>query len=105
MGPPAWLVSFGLKVGGWAVRTIDRRLAIRVDVDGEALGRDHPDEWLYVIRVFNGTNDPERIHTMQLTFSGGAPPLTVPVPDDAVIDRTHNFETRFEEFIVNRVVR
>ncbi len=101
MAPPTWLASYGLKVAGWAVRNLDRRLAIRVDVDGEEIGGDNPDEWLYVIRIFNGTNDAERIHDLQFTFSGGAPPLTLRVPNDAVVDRTHNFETKFEEFIVS----
>jgi hypothetical protein len=100
MAPPGWLVTQGLKVAGWAVRTLDRRLAIRIEVTGEEIPDGH-EEWLYVIRIFNGTNDPERIHTMQLTFSGGASPLTVPIPDDAMVDRTHNFETKYEEFIVS----
>lgn len=101
MAPPAWLASPALRFAGWAVRTLDRRLAIRVDVDGEEIGQPPEDEWLYVIRIFNGTNDSERILTLQLTFSGGAPPLSVRVPDDAVIDRTHNFETKYDEFIVS----
>jgi hypothetical protein len=101
MALPTWLASPALKFAGWGVRTLDRRLAIRVDVDGEEIGELPEDEWLYVIRIFNGTNDPERILTLQLTFSGGAPPLPVPVPDDAVIDRTHNFETKYDEFIVS----
>jgi hypothetical protein len=61
MAPPTWLASPALKFAGWAVRTLDRRLAIRVDVDGEEVGEPPEDEWLYVIRIFNGTNDPERI--------------------------------------------
>ena len=100
MAPPTWLATFGLKVAGWAVRNLDRRLAIRVEVDGEQIPGGH-EEWLYVIRIFNGTNDRERIHTLQLTFSEGAPPVTVPVADDAIVDRTHAFETKYEEFLVS----
>jgi hypothetical protein len=101
MSPPPWVVAPALKLASATVRWLERRLAIRIEADLVRRDRDNPDDYELVIRVFNATSEAERIFAMQLTFTGGAPPIDLSVSTDAIVDRTHNFETAFDEFIIS----
>jgi hypothetical protein len=98
---PTWAVAPLLRVAGATSRWLDRRLAIRIETDLQRQSRDNPDDYLLTIWVSNGTDHDERLRLLQLTFTGGAPPLDLTVPGNVLIDRLHSYKTTVDEWEVS----
>jgi hypothetical protein len=101
LSPPTWVVTPALKIAGAAYRLLDRTLAIQIDTEIALQEKDNPDDYVMDIRVFNGTDHEERLRTLQLTFTGGAPPFPIQVEDDSVVNRLHSYKASIEEFLIS----